>query len=411
MNIKKEVIICDKGYEIFGVQPILLNEKELTLFRNKKRGEHQRLPSWYQRVNQYIRNHFYIFDRILCDELEYVDQKGEVKAVYKIEVFVGENISLNQAVIVYELRHLEGDHQHYSLNEFRDWFVLKEPNESCTNEHVIAKKLQEIRKQSMTFIQSTLGLTSATIESNTCNLTMFYTSFNPSTSFIDDVERVKSERNEIIISPRTTLYFGGRFHLVEGNDNDENDLMKAMLFKLQLTWFYVPKYSKVAMTYFQQSLAEKSALYTSHKEASTFIKIYRVVKIQNELSKLALEAFQSAYEICEQRWRVEKNILALGEFSEYFMAQSETEHRKAQERKSNILNYVLGILAFIGLASFPADFLTTLYYSGEYSSWNAFLHSIITPELAWINWFVLCILGIALVLLITVSITSIKHRR
>lgn len=411
MNTKHATLTCDSGYEVFGVQPIMLDADELMAFEHQyappAAGEP---PAWYQRINQYIRNHFYLFAHILCEEISLSNPQRDSEARYNINVFVGKNVSLNQAVIVYELTHLEGEHHGYSLNEFRSWFVLSDDNQEIVTNSPIAQRIKTIRERCLSYIRKEYALKSARLETNTCNLTLFYTDQAPCLSFIDDVERVKTQRSIIDVSERTQLRFGGRFHLVKSDYNDEKDLVKAMLFKLQLTWFYVPKYSKAAMEHFQHSLFGKSQFSAYRHEASTVIKVYRVVTIQNELSKLSLEALQAAYDTCQQRWGVENNIIALGEFAEYFMAQSDADHRQAQERKSSILNYVLGILAFIGLASFPADFLTTLFYAGEYENlsnfWRAMLHS----PLAWMSWAILSVLGLAVIMLLAILISALKGK-
>src|SRR5690554_87213 len=410
MNTKNEVIICDKGYEVLGIQPVFLDTQDLTSFKNQRTPKLKAQPSWYDYISKYTNNNFYIFECILRDDLHYINYNEDKVTKYQIEVFVGKNISLNQAVIIYELKHLDGDHEFYSLNEFRDCLMAKDFGRTSIYKSSISKKIYDIRDCALRYIKFDLGLTSATIEADTCNLTMFYTALKPTLSFIDDVERVKTERDEISISIYTKLYSGGRFHLVASDYSDEKELIKFMLFKLQLTWFYIPMYSNVAMSHFQKKRYEKKAIFSYRKEASTVIKIYRIVKIQNELSKITLEALQMTYEVCQRRWGVEKIITALGEFAEYFMEQSEADYRQVQQHKSNILNYTLGILAFIGLASFPADFLTTIFYAKKYKSSVFFWQSMLKPPLAWMSWMVLCILGVSLILLITTLLLAFRDR-
>lgn len=369
---------------IFGVQPLTysddVRERLFIEFISYKPCVPQDSPDWSAELAKLYQNgHYY---SILLERDETIHLIDGCDFTFSAHLLC--NTRLNLFTIVFEIRSQKSVETMLDTTKIRQMLVLSDDDKRLD----VVKSVTKMACEAVAEMVS-IGHDDVAIKNDTCNVTIFIYPDNKEElpvnaktcyTFIgsDDVERMTVCRDELEISKRTIILFGGRVHLVASVSDNDIYIIKNVLLNLQFMWFFVPIYLRIASilhldivsgntNYSVDELEEKS-------EKMSYIA--QTIKLQNESEKLSYETLtKKFYERIEGSWGIEKSLTQFENYATFFEGFIKNTREKQARKADEILNYVLAALAIFGVVGFWADILHAELVTHDWRTFGRFEHS------------------------------------
>jgi len=379
-------LICDALpmkalISIFGIQPLTysegVRERLFIEFISYKLGIIQDYPDWIIELEKlYSNGHYYSVLLWRDKNITLFDDRNFTFSAHLLC-----NTRLNLFTIVYELRSKKYEEIQLNTNQVRQMFVLSDNDQRLTVVKSATKKARELVAKMMR-----IGQDDVIIQNDTCNVTIFLCPNNQEETPIkaktcytfigaDDAERMTVCREELAISDRTIILFGGRVHLVASVSDNDVYIIKNVLCNLQFMWFFVPMYLRIASR-LHLDIVSGSTNYSDDELEEKSINlsyIAQTVKLQNESQKISYEAFTKRfYDRIEDSWGIEKSLAQFGNYASFFEGFIKNKREKQSRKADDILNYVLAALAIFGVVGFWADILHAELVTREWRTFGQF---------------------------------------
>lgn len=364
---------------ILGIQPLNYSDKTresiFTKFISYKFEIPCDYPDWMAELERFYPNKHYHSGLLHHEEnITLLDDRAFTFSAYLLG-----STRLNLFVIVYELRSIEAEEVRLDTNQIRRLFVMSDND--C---RLAAIKSSSNKALELVAMMMNINSDDVIIDNDTCNVAVFFNPFDkiPLNSencymFVgdDDAERLTVCREELPISDRTMILFGGRVHLVISISDNDVYIIKNVLCNLQFMWFFVPIYLRLASRLHLDIISNKNKFNASQLEEESINLSYiaQTVKLKNESQKLSYEIFtKKFYDRVEDSWGIEKSITQFENYASFFESFIKNLRDKQSQKADDILSYVLAALAIFGAVGFWTDILHAEFITREWRNFALF---------------------------------------
>lgn len=380
--------MTDYALTLFGIQPLAFaapprNLLPSTLLDDVGAAMFDGMPAWVAELERLYPTRHFAYRRL--DTAAAIEANG---LCLGLSAWLCCNTELNQHVVVIEVHAAAVAVDAIDARALRALLVASDDDRRPA-------AVRDALVQARGHVQRLTGapLEDILVGHDTCNVALFLkplaqdgqlTGVDAARFWHDDAERLSVRRTPIEVSDATRVFFGGRAHVVVSTSEGDSEVIRQILFMLQVMWFYVPLYLRHASSLHRQVLAGRSRQPLDELEAAAqrLVNAYQTVRLQNESAKISYEALASRmYQPAQELWAVERSIDQLERYAAFFRGFIKDIRAAQAARADEALNYVLAALGLFGIFGLWANILTAEATAREIVSFRNLVRIITSSSL------------------------------
>lgn len=365
---------------VFGVQPLAFAVDHGQLLRPASApaavDAASEQPSWVAELEGLYPHHHFHYRCLECAASVDIDGRRHV-----LSAWLASNVVLNQHVVIFELQAGVYAQAAIDVGALRALLV-------ATADDRRPPVVTALLGRACEAVAASVGCRphELVVRPDTCNVTLFLEPRvdgqamallpPPATTacFVHDAaERLTVARTAVEVSTATRVFLGGRAHIVVSTSRNDVNVIRQIMFMLQVTWFFVPLYLRHAAGLHRQLQRGRATLGLDELEAAAgdLVYVYQTVRLQNESAKISWESLAAlVHRPVASAWAIEGSIDQLQRYAEFFQAFIKDVREVQSRRADEVLNYVLAALALFGLVGLWANVLGAEAAVRDIGSWS-----------------------------------------